>query len=122
LNISFNIGKRNNQNFVQIPYLKLINYLEYKCKINNINFTKHEKSYTSKCDSLALEEIKKHKKYLGKRVKRGLFKSSIGQIINADINGALNILRKILDKSKYESLIKRIMFNGIVYRPLKIRI
>ena len=51
-----------------------------------------------------------------------LFKSSINKVINADINGALNILRKVLDKSKHESLIKRIMFNGLVYRPLKIKI
>lgn len=54
-----------------------------------------EESYTSKCDFLSEEKVKKHEKYLGRRVKRGLFKSSTGKLINADINGAFNILRKV---------------------------
>ena len=53
-----------------------------------------EESYTSKCDFLALEKIKKHEQYIGNRVKRGLFKSSTGKLINADVNAAFNILRK----------------------------
>ena len=53
-----------------------------------------EESYTSKIDHLALEEMKKQESYLGKRLKRGLFKSSCGKILNADINGAIGIMRK----------------------------
>ena len=53
-----------------------------------------EESYTSKCDALAMEEIGKHEEYKGKRKKRGLYQSSIGKLINADINGASNIIRK----------------------------
>lgn len=49
---------------------------------------------TSKCDHLVLEEMKHHDKYAGKRIKRGLFKSSTGKVLNADINGAIGILRK----------------------------
>ena len=90
-----NIGKRNNQNFVQIPHQKLIYMLEYKCKLEGINFIQNEESYTSKCSALDLESLNKHDNYLGKRVKRGLFITSKGIKVNADLNGALNILRKV---------------------------
>lgn len=95
------IGKKNNQNFVSIPYLKLLNMLEYKCKREGINFVKNEESYTSKCSFIDGEEIKKHTKYLGKRIKRGLFKSASGKLINADLNGSLNILKKVVGEFQY---------------------
>ena len=97
---SINIGRRNNQTFVQISFDKFIEYLKYKCEMVGINLIIHEESYTSKCDALAREEIKKHETYLGKRVKRGLFQSSIGKLINADVNGSLNILRKVVGDSE----------------------
>ena len=96
-----NIGKKNNQNFVSIPYLKLLNMLEYKCKKEGINFVKNEESYTSKCSFIDGEEIKKHTKYLGKRMKRGLFESASGKLINADLNGSLNILKKVVGEFQY---------------------
>lgn len=96
-----NIGKKNNQNFVSIPYLKLLNMLEYKCKREGINFVKNEESYTSKCSFIDGEEIKKHTKYLGKRIKRGLFESASGKLINADLNGSLNILKKVVGEFQY---------------------
>ena len=70
-------------------------------------------AYTSKVDSLALEPICKQIKYLGKRVKRGLFQSSIGKVLNADINGAINILRKSIG----DSWIPRILSRGCVFHP-----
>jgi putative transposase len=91
-----NIGKRNNQNFVNIPYYKLIQMLTYKCQKHGINFITHEESYTSKCSFLDNEEIKKHENYLGKRIKRGLFKSYNGTLINADVNGSYNIMKKVV--------------------------
>ena len=91
-----NIGKVNNQNFVNIPYLRLIQQLEYKSEEVGIKVIRNEESYTSKCDALALEKIGKHKKYKGKRIKRGLFQSSINRLVNADWNGATNILRKVI--------------------------
>ncbi|MFA5154743.1 MAG: transposase, partial [Clostridia bacterium] len=91
-----NIGKKNNQNFVQIPHSIFINMLSYKAKLLGINVLVKEESYTSKCSFLDNELIKKHETYLGKRIKRGLFKSSEGKLINADLNGALNILRKVV--------------------------
>lgn len=89
-----NLGKRNNQNFIQIPHSKLIEMIKYKCKLEGINCIIREESYTSKCSFLDNEEICKHETYLGKRIKRGLFKSANNILINADLNGALNILKK----------------------------
>lgn len=114
---SISLGKKTNQKFVQIPYLKLINYLQYKCDMVGIKLIITEESYTSKCDSLAMEEIGKHDIYLGKRVKRGLFQSSTGRIINADINGSLNIMRKVVDDSYTNKIINR----GLLFNPIKIR-
>ncbi|MDJ0600370.1 MAG: zinc ribbon domain-containing protein [Crocosphaera sp.] len=88
------IGQRNNQNFVQIPHAKLINMLDYKCQLAGIEVVVVNEAYTSKCSALDFEPICKQHSYLGKRVKRGLFKTANGQVINADINGSLNIIRR----------------------------
>jgi len=91
-----NMSKANNQNFVQIPFNTLINQLQYKSQeYTDLYVTTVEESYTSKCDHLVLEEMKHHENYSGKRVKRGLFKSSTGKLLNADINGAIGMLRKV---------------------------
>ncbi|MHA2073189.1 MAG: RNA-guided endonuclease InsQ/TnpB family protein [Candidatus Hodarchaeales archaeon] len=87
-------GKRNSQNFITIPYYKLIKQLEYKTEEQGIIVIKQEESYSSKCSFLDNEPIKRHKKYLGRRSTSGLFQSATGTIINADINGAYNILKK----------------------------
>ena len=89
-----NIGKQNNQNFVQIPFNQFIQMLEYKARLAGVEIVTREESYTSKCSFLDGETIEKHDAYMGKRVKRGLFKSNNGVLINADLNGALNILKK----------------------------
>lgn len=70
----------------------MIQYLSEKYL--NLTVIVVEESYTSKCDHLAFEEMSHHDSYLGRRVKRGLFKSSTGKVLNADINGAIGILRK----------------------------
>ena len=89
-----NMGKTNNRNFYDIPYRKLLNKLGCKLEMNNQKLILQEESYTSKCDALALEEICFHKKYFGKREKRGLYSSSTKKLINADLVGAINIMRK----------------------------
>jgi putative transposase len=86
-----NIGKRNNQNFVQIPFSLLINQIKYKAEEKGINVILQEESHTSKCSFLDNEYIEHHEKYVGKRFKRGLFRSAKGIIINADLNGVYNI-------------------------------
>lgn len=91
-----NLGKVTNQNFVQIPFTQLIAQLQYKCQLKGIRFIVTEESHTSKCSFLDKESVENHEKYKGKRVKRGLFKTSKGILINADVNGSLNIGRKYL--------------------------
>ena len=99
-----NIGRVNNQNFVGIPYYKLLNMLTYKCEMEGISVIVTEESYTSKCSFLDDEDICKHEEYYGKRIKRGLYKASDGRLINADVNGALNILKKVIGKFEYDSI------------------
>lgn len=89
-----NIGKRNNQNFVSIPFNMFISMISYKATLEGINVKIVEESYTSKCSFLDNEQIRKHEEYVGRRIKRGLFKTSSGNIINADINAVFNIIRK----------------------------
>lgn len=95
------LGSVTNQNFVHIPFYQLISLLQYKCELQGIRFITTEESYTSKCSFLDLEEVAKQKEYLGKRVKRGLFQTKEGILINADVNGSLNIGRKkVFDKTR----------------------
>ncbi len=88
------LGKKNTQNFVTTPYYILIQQLDYKATEQGISVIKQEESYSSKCSFLDNEPIEHHNKYLGRRMTRGLFKSQKGTIINADVNGAYNILKK----------------------------
>jgi putative transposase len=89
-----NMGTVNNQNFIQIPHARFIEMLEYKAKLAGIKTVIVEEAYTSKCSFLDLEEIGKHEQYAGQRIKRGLFRARDGRLINADVNGSYNILRK----------------------------
>ena len=93
------LGKRNNQNFVNIPFLTFINQIQYKATLQGISVTLTEESYTSKCSFLDSEVVQKHEIYAGKRIKRGLFKTAKGVFINADINAAFNILKKFLQET-----------------------
>ncbi len=90
-----NIGRRNNQNFVQVPHARFIAMLTYKAQLVGIRVITTEESHTSKCSFLDREEIGHHEHYLGKRIKRGMFRSQFGTLINADCNGAYNIIRKV---------------------------
>ncbi len=89
-----NMRKDNAQNFVCIPFNKLISMIQYKGLEQGISVNVVEEAYTSKCDHLANEEMKHHESYLGKRATRGIFRSSIGRLLNADINGAIGMIRK----------------------------
>lgn len=119
-----NIGKANNQNFVNIPYGKLREKLEYLCELNGIAFVKQEESYTSKAsfwdkDTIPVYNNDNPKSYVfsGKRVYRGLYQCANGKRINADVNGALNILRK----SSVVSL-DALYSRGKVDTPIRIRV
>ena len=119
-----NIGKANNQTFVNIPFGKLREKLEYLCKLYSLRFVEQEESYTSKSSFFDMDILPKFEadkpqtySFLGKRIKRGLYQTSKGYILNADVNGALNILRKsnVVD---LEVLYSR----GEVDTPARIRI
>ena len=113
-----NLGKITNQKFVEIPFSKLIDKISYKCKLVGISFQTNEESYTSKVDHLAFEKLCKHDVYLGKRKKRGLFQSSIGKLINSDINGAIGIGRKVFG----DSYVSRIIDSGFAFNPVRVNI
>ena len=119
-----NIGKANNQTFVNIPFGKLREKLEYLCKLYSLRFVEQEESYTSKSSFFDMDILPKFEadkpqtySFLGKRIKRGLYQTSKGYLLNADVNGALNILRKsnVVD---LEVLYSR----GEVDTPARIRI
>ena len=118
------IGKRNNQNFVNIPYGQLRSKLEYLCKMNGIIFVKQEESYTSKSSFWDRDDIPVYNadnpreyQFSGKRIHRGQYKTASGKIINADVNGALNIMRKssVVD-------VNILYGRGEVDTPVRIRI
>ena len=128
-----NIGRKNNQTFVQIPHSKLIEKLKYKCERESIVVIMQEEAYTSKASFIDLDNIPSYVKglgkslvYSGKRICRGLYKSLKGVLINADLNGALNILRKVIGNELFMNCNKYINnLNSIedwAVNPLKINI
>ena len=119
-----NMGKVNNQIFVNIPYGQLRSKLEYLCELNDIVFVKQEESYTSKAsfwdrDAIPIYNNDNPKTYIfsGKRIHRGMYQCANGKCLNADINGALNILKK----SNVVSL-EGLYTRGEVDTPIRIRI
>ena len=89
-----NMGRKNNQNFVGIPYAQFKHLLTYKCELYGISLVLTEESYTSKCSFIDNEPMRHHKKYMGYRRYRGLFLSRNRTKINADVHGSYNIMRK----------------------------
>lgn len=120
---NINIGSQNNQNFVGIPYFKLIRQIKYKAKIYGIEVILQEESYTSKASFLdedyipKLGEIEKPK-FSGKRILRGLYKSKDNILINSDVNGSLNILKKYIIQKEIPIDINILWNRGCVKHPL----
>ena len=112
-----NIGKANNQNFLSLPHKQLIDQLIYKCEEIGIEVILTEEAYTSKIDHFVEEEMKHHDKYAGRRIHRGLYRSSTGIYINADLNGALGIMRKVFPEEAL-SLAKLIRNSGVAFTPV----
>ena len=118
-----NIGKVNNQKFVSIPHAKLIEQIRYKAEEYGIQVVVREESYPSKASALDLDPVPnydsksdaKHR-FSGRRVKRGLYQAASGLQLNADVNGALNILRKEIG----DSFLKAVADEGNVLRPKRV--
>ena len=106
-----NIGRVNNQNFVNIPYMKLFHQLWYKGLLNGIEVIFTEESYTSKASFFDKDELPtlgqvNNPTFSGRRIKRGLYRDSKGNIWNADLNGAANIMRKVVADKAYKGIRK----------------
>ncbi len=119
-----NLGRKTNQQFTQINFGSLREQLENLCRRYGMNYLEQEESYTSKASFLDLDEIPKYNadnpkeyQFSGKRIKRGLYQSSDGRIVNADINGAANILRKSSQNFNFEKLGR-----GLLASPLRIKL
>jgi IS605 OrfB family transposase len=113
------LGKRTNQNFVQIPYAKFRSKLLSYCQLYGIVYDDtHDERYTSQVDALARDPIKKPPYGKKRRIERGLYQSVTGTVINADVNGALNHLRNVAG----DSVIPQIISSGRVNRPVRIRL
>ena len=101
---NINIGHKNNQEFVQIPFERMKKIIEYQASRNGIRVLRQEESYTSRANFLGKDEIPvygennrdKEYAFTGMRVHRGLYQTDSGEIINSDINGSFNILRKCI--------------------------
>jgi putative transposase len=108
------MGKRTNQTLVFIPHARFLQILQYNAELVGIQVIVSEESYTAKCSFLDLEPMGKHEVSAGKRIKRGLFRASTGQCLNADINGALNILRTVVPSAFGNGIA------GVVVHPVRI--
>lgn len=121
---SSNMGKKNNQNFIGIPHKLMIDKIQYKANLVGISVIRTNESYTSQTSSLDNEKPcwqngntsrkKQGKSPVNRRIKRGLFKSEEGQLINADINGAFQIIRKVFPEVRITKGIA-----GVVLCPVK---
>ncbi|MGM3306909.1 RNA-guided endonuclease InsQ/TnpB family protein [Anabaena sp. WFMT] len=116
-----NIGSKNNQNFTQIPHTRFIEQLTYKAELEGISVIITEESYTSKSSFLDQDVLPIYKKgethsFSGNRIKRGLYKSAQGILVNADVNGSLNILRKAIPNAFADGI------KGIVVSPVKVKL
>ncbi|MDD1415492.1 transposase, partial [Dolichospermum sp. ST_con] len=101
------------------PHTRFIEQLTYKAQLEGISVIITEESYTSKSSFLDQDVLPKYKKgekysFSGKRIKRGLYKSALGILINADVNGSLNILRKAIPNAFADGI------QGIVVSPVKV--
>ena len=122
-------GKKVKQRFAYLPYETFIEQLQYKCQLRGITVATQEESYTSKASFLDGDDIPTYgetdnPKFSGRRIKRGLYKTGKGQLINADVNGAYNILRKGLMSNNQSlqmgnPLIQPLVVKGIGEEPNK---
>ncbi|HMF30751.1 MAG TPA: transposase [Candidatus Lokiarchaeia archaeon] len=93
------LGRRVNQSFVGLPFLDLVRQIQYKAALQGIAVILVDERYTSRCSALDGETIGRHAQYAGRRVRRGLFQTQTGTLINADVNAAYNILRQAVPEA-----------------------
>ncbi|MGC8565918.1 MAG: RNA-guided endonuclease InsQ/TnpB family protein, partial [Thermoplasmata archaeon] len=96
---SANMGRINNQNFVQIPFSTLIQHIKYKAEEADVQVIIQEESHTSKCSFLDNESFEHHDEYMGKRIKRGIFIYKNGILMHVDLNAVYNMIRKAIPEA-----------------------
>lgn len=113
--------KKNKQNFLYIPFYNLIQKIQYKADLVGIEVLFTEESYTSKCSFFDMEDMEHHTAYQGTRKHRGLFITKDGFAVNADVNGSLNIGRKIIDQCLLSANIvnRSVAATPVIVNPLK---
>lgn len=111
------MGKKANQKFVQIPYNSLIQKIKYKAEEQGITVITTEESYTSGTSFLDNESPIKENYNKNRRIKRGLFKSNKGKLINSDINGSLQILKKV-----FPNAYKCYGIEDLGYSPIRVNL
>ena len=117
------IKQENNvKSFVNMPHQKLVDKIEYKAKLVGLKVVYVKENYTSGCSALDLENINKANYDKSRRIVRGLFRSNKGILVNSDVNGSLNILRKYVKDKSIPKLIQSAMDNGGLNSPLRIRV
>ena len=114
-----NMGTKNNQSFTSIPHSIIINMILYKCRMRGIRVIMIDQAYTSKSSFLDLDPIpdlkdKNIPSFSGKRIERGLYVSGSGRIINADVNGSYNIMRKEVGNASMP------IDRGFVFNPIRL--
>lgn len=121
---NINLGSKTNQNFTQISFNKLRSQLKTLCERYGMKYVEQEESYTSKASFLDLDYLPVFDaekiftgKFSGSRIKRGLYRAKNGRLLNADVNGAANILRKSKQNFDFEELC-----SGLLASPLRIRV
>jgi putative transposase len=97
-----------------VPHARFVEMLQYKAALVGIHVVVSDESYTSTCSFLDREPVGKQEVYAGKRVKRGLFQAADGRRLNADSNGAFNILRKVVPDAFGNGI------GGVVVHPARI--
>ena len=115
-------GMKNNKSFVKSPIQNFKEFIEYKGLLRGINYVEENEAYTSGCSALDLESINKKSYNKKRRITRGLFQTNKGLLVNADVNGSLNILRKYLKLKCIPKLIKLATDNGFVNGPKRISV
>lgn len=110
------LHSKTNQTFIQIPYEQFINKLKYKLQEIGIELIITEESYTSGCSFLDNEELNKNTYDKSRRIYRGLFKSNNGILINSDVNGSYNIIRKVFPKAFVDGI------EGVHLHPMRVNV
>lgn len=116
-----NMGSANNQKFAFIPHAELIKKIKYKAEACGIEVIVTEESYTSKASAMDLDTIPTYgdsgeRVFSGRRVKRGLYQTASGKLINADVNGSINILRKVIG----DAFVTGLFDSGCVFQPMRV--